>query len=219
MRLASAEIEDLFGNRLSWRERMAGGPEWLSWEMVASDAARTKLTAYLEATPQPWTRPDDTWRNISFVGDEVILEVTLATLRVLPPPVVSYAVSRVTFVGVGGRVAGFCGAPLGFGDRPWLIVLSAANGTKESVGRVVAHEIAHAWLESEPADGSHVMAAVEHWAMSTQPLELVQEHSPEMVARVTGFRNRCDRNEKRARTLTRAWGFDDPEPLSTKVWP
>ena len=105
----------------------------------------------------------------------------------VPPPVWAYCVETVTWLGVGLMLMGTCGPPPAIGSRPWFITLgSRRDATDATRAALVAHETAHAWLMAEPPLGATQAAAA-----------------------VAAARRADDRDERLARALTTAWGFEN----------
>ena len=214
-RLALAELDDLFGDRLTYRERMSGGPEWCSWELVATATARERLRSWIVSTPRPWrSTADQEARNAlwdHFYGDEVARLVTARVISTLPPPVVAYLLSRVTFLAVGAGSRGWAGGLIEPDpDRPWLVVLSARGAIDKTLPLLVAHELAHCWLLGEPS--KPLRDSFEHYTIKQTSLADVKpEHQPKVVQ----VRRRYDRHEVEACALADCWGY--PWPHSTQL--
>lgn len=188
--------------------RAAQLPSWMRPELVATDAAAAKLRAWSARTPQPWPvlMPADVLVRQAFVGCEPMAHITARVLSErLPPPVTDYLLTRVTFIGVGLHILGFCSAPIAFDDRPHVIVLSACEPLARFEA-LVAHECAHAWLEPEPSPG--VVTSGAFWTKTVlhTTLDAVPDHA---VPHVMELRRADQYSERVARGLTRVWGFED----------
>jgi hypothetical protein len=210
VRLAVAELEQLIGDILPWREVMSGGPRWLTWELCATKSARTKACDWLHRVSRPWFPPDPgaVHVKLAFLGDDVIHSAVTRVLCELPPPVRDYALQRVTFLGVGVRTLGWAGSRIGFGDRPWLVVLSAVNakGGADELRDLVGHELAHTWLGVEPAADQVAAGAFWQQTVYDVPLEeLPEADRAELIRR----RREYAHGEELARALARSWGFRD----------
>ncbi len=218
-RLALAELDALFGDRLSYRERMAGGPPWACWELVATAEAREKLTAWLATDPpRPWESPprevigNALWG--AFFGDDVLRRVTARVLASLPLPVVQYTLDRVTFLGVGAQLRGWAGAPPALDvSKPWLVALGAWATIDTSAPALAAHEISHTWLLREPT-APLVDSFEASTVRDTEIADVKPEHRPALLQWRRGY----DRREREADALMAAWGFSWPQnsPLSTE---
>ena len=215
-RLALAELDDLFGDRLTYRERMAGGPDWCTWELCATSTARERLRSWVVSTPKPWrSMVDQQARNKlwdAFYGCEVMRLVTARVLASLPPPVQAYVSERVRFLGVGVQVRGWAGGPLPDADRPWLVVLSGHGEGDRTLPLVIAHELAHCWLLGEPS--TPICDSFEAHTIKRTPLGEVE---PKNQAKVERVRRRYDRREFEACALADCWGFRWGGPHSTQL--
>ena len=216
-RLALSEIDELFGDRLTYRERMAGGPEWLAWELVATTTARERLRSWIVETPQPWrSMSDPEARNAlwdQFFGDDLGRLVAARVISAMPPAVQAYVIARVTFLAVGARARGWAGGPINTGDRPWLVVLSARGEVDTTLPGLIAHEVAHCWLLGEPTKPM-CDSFESHTIKKTSLADVKPEHRPAVVQ----SRRRYDRGEAEAHALARCWGFPWPHgPHSTQL--
>ncbi|HEX7126650.1 MAG TPA: hypothetical protein VF406_12915 [Thermodesulfobacteriota bacterium] len=209
MRVSSVEVAALFGDALSYRETMAGGPPWLCWPLVATPAARSKLTDWARRAPRPWATPDAATllTRLAVTGDEEIAYGVAEVLSELPPPVIDYARTRVSFLAVGLRISGWCGARPDLADRPFVIVLGPADRTRDGIRRVIAHEVAHAWLLPEPPPSTVAAGALWMETVHGLPLGEVPEAAREAVL---ARRQASAVHERQAEALVAAWGFPDP---------
>jgi hypothetical protein len=199
-------------------QRVAALPSWLSPELASTPAAREKLRTYGrrhldEQLTSSGTRTKsaptvaDVLSQIWCLGaDEHVaaaLASTLADARI-PAPVRTYALERCTFIGLGARVAGFCGcADLTSPDgraRPRLVVLAA----HEPFDALVAHELAHCWTLPEPDTTSRNGSAVWQSALYDVPLAVVPGT---LLAEAMDRRRSYARDEDVAERLAARWGF------------
>jgi hypothetical protein len=185
-------------------------PVWMSVEMIATDAARAKLTAWIARTPEPWMAPApaDVLSAFYFVGSVEMAQVVAAVIAILPPPVAEFVMHRVALVGVGVGIAGFCGPHVSRESRPFFVALSACGvtGSLAYLQGLTAHELAHAWLKPEPPANMDCMGAVGWSAVIDSDIARVPEESRSMVR---ASRSDYARDEQEARALVRAWGFHD----------
>ncbi len=221
-RLAIAELDKLFGERLSYRERMAGGPLWACWELTATPAARLRLMLWLATDPpRPWISPpaEEIAHRLrpNFFGDDALRDTTARVLASAPPPVVEYVLDRVAFLGLGSTLFGLACPPLPM-ELPWLVAIAANNGSgvgerDETAPVLVAHECAHCWLLLEPG-GTLSESEVSAKLHTTSPGDVPEVERPAMRKR----RERHNRREREADELAAAWGFSWPQnsPQSTE---
>jgi hypothetical protein len=190
---------------LTPRQRQAALPSWLSPELVATPMARENLSTFgrRHLAPQPSPTVTEVLSRIWALGDE---EIALAIAEVLvdgrvPPPVRDYGIERVTWIGVGRLVAGFCASsnlsPSDGTPRPRLIVLT----DHRPFDNLVIHELAHAWTVRECTHnaGAVWQSAVVHSSISRVPLE--RRESVIAVQREYG------RMEDVADRLSGRWGY------------
>lgn len=206
MRLAVCELEALTHGRLSYKEILAGGPRWLSGELCATEPARERLRSWFERNPQPWPEPDTgkIYASLHFFGDKKMCEQFTNLLAYLPPPVIEYAIEKVTFVAVGLRLCGWCGARPSFGERRFFVVLGGYDDTAKQFNTMM-HELAHTWLMPEPAEGQVAADVIQNDALINLPLEKVAEINPEARAEVVRCREASANNERQAGALTFEW--------------
>ena len=112
-------LDELFGDRLSYCERMSGGPDWCSWELCATEPARDRLRAWVDETPEPWQAMSEAeirvalWGN--FYGDELVRLIAAKVITQLPMPVADYTLKNVALPGrrsVGTRLGRSVTRPL-----------------------------------------------------------------------------------------------------------
>lgn len=211
MKLAVTGLENLVGDIISWGELMSGF-EWLTAELVATEAARARLRAwFLAGTPRRASGPSRAQiaERLQFIGDAEIRRIVLDVLMTLPPVVVEHALRSAVFLGVGRESAGWI-TPLPIFASPetnrMMIVL---NGQSDdlSLAKTTAHEIAHLWLEPIP-DAATVPPPAERMA----PLQLAARLAREWNVPIPRMAfDRRTRSEVCAVRLMRSWGYDDDE--------
>lgn len=188
-------------------------PAWLSSELLATQAAQEKLSTWCRATSQPWDVPADPATvlvSLSAYGDPAIPHAIARTLCTLPPPVRDYLIARVTWLAVGLSFAGWCGARVDFGQRPWMVTLSRGAGDgADRLPALIAHEGSHAWLLDEPEPGVTLRPAFADQTIHDLPISQVRELAPATLAAVIEERRSDARDERQAKSLVRAWGFQD----------
>lgn len=94
---------------------------------------------------------------------------------------------------------------LSFDGRPFFVVLSAdadAHGFED----LVAHELAHVWLEREPAQGVVCPTSFRSSTLRDFPMEQAPEASR---AKLAEHRQQSDDAERDAVALVKQWGFAD----------
>ena len=170
--------------------------------------ARNKLRAWCARTPQPWDVPADPTAvllSLAAVGDHLIPLHIAKALCDVPPPVRDYCLTRVTWLGIGLALGGWCGARIDFGDRPWLLPVAwRADEDGDKFAGLVAHEAAHAWRGAEPAPGVVLRSAFADWTIRDTPMEHVPAASRVLVA---SLRADDAREERETRALVQEWGF------------
>jgi hypothetical protein len=142
--------------------------------------------------------------TIVFHGDNLLHHLVTRLVCDLPAPVAWYTLERIAILAVGKTVLGWCGAPPYLAGRPFVVVLSAADGSRDQIRAMAAHELAHAWLMPEPAPG--VMSPPAFWQDTVlfSKLEDVPAAARQAIADA-----QCEnaRQERLARALVRSWGF------------
>jgi len=182
-------------------------PPWMSMPLLATEAAREKLSAWVARTPrEEWETPAHAASTLvaaSIVGDPVGAHCVARALHRLPRPVHDYAVSRCTFVVLGPSFAGWCGPRLDSGDRPWVIVLRATPDLTE-FERLVWHEVGHAWLLEEPAPAARLESAFVWGTVHNTPESQIPAAA---MAAVQRERRACALDERQVEDLLRAWSI------------
>jgi hypothetical protein len=204
---------ETLGGAVSYQDLAHGEPSWSlipSLHALVMGSGGSKLTAWMQ---DPTTKPlancpplEQVYLDVNVIGDDYIHAQIARVLFRLPAPVRDYAMSRITFLCVGMSTLGFCGARPGVGDRPWVIVLSAAKKTQASIQELIAHEIAHAWSLEEPAP--NVVAAPAFWQRSIREPPRADD-SPAARAVIEKERAEAARDERLADRLVDCWGFNN----------
>ena len=203
----------MFGDRLTYRERMAGGPSWCSWELCRTEPAREKLRMWIASDPvRPWrltTKAVNARLRSNLYGCPVMSGHVIRTIAELPAPMGIYAAERVSILCAGGSLHGTASAPLQTGDRPWFVVLSAPVGAEaldlSELRGTTVHEVCHTWLEPEPGNRRRMATIVEQH----HRMELSLDRLPESErAEVRLRRARYASLEDQARELVRVLGFE-----------
>jgi hypothetical protein len=203
------ERHESLDRRFTFRELVH--VSWLRRPMTATPAARAKLLAWEARTPRPWPPAPDpatVLTSLEFVGDRTMPHVLARLISELPPPVADYAIARVAYIGVGMQCYAFCGPRVQMRDRPWLIVLGPGDQSRETLRRVMAHEIAHTWLLDEPE--ARDVAATAFWHTAVFDEALRDEDPAAAKLRVNQLRIDSMRDERQARELAACWGFEEP---------
>lgn len=203
MRLALSFLDELTAGRLSYKERMRGGPRWLSSELVATEPAQERLRKWFENNPQPWTTPSagDILVALHFVGDVKLHQILAKTLCLLPPPVVEHVTQNSTFIGIGSRIMGFAGARPAIDNRPYFVVLSTADTMTRTI-EFILHELSHVWLMAEPESYQVAGEALYGDVIYDTPLEKVPARALDAVV---AARKTKSEHERVAENLTRDW--------------
>ncbi|HXF83148.1 MAG TPA: hypothetical protein VNN19_10390 [bacterium] len=220
MRLSTFELDNLAGDVLSWRELMAGGPQWLTAALAATEAARERLRAWFVAEPRRASEPSrsEIAGRLQFLGDEAIRQVVLDVLFGLPPVVVAFVLSSVVMLGVGRGSAGSTltlstkattAAAEGYALK---LILLDGHRSDQDLRVLIAHEVAHAWLGAlprsedmrQPAEGLAALRelgrAAGEWAGAGPwpGLRVVRDLQEEQI-----------RSERQAAALAASWGWAD----------
>lgn len=230
MRLAQATLETLFGDRLTWRERMGGGPAWAQSELVSTKSARQHLVDWLEtAGPSPWEplEIDDIIAPLraTFHGDIFVHNVLFAVLAKIPRPVAEYALANVTWLGLGCALLGTCGPVTDFGDRVWRVDISAPRAVNgkfpptAGVEYLIAHEIGHCWTMPAPDPGMYVWTRAEVAFIYNEPLAEIERRRPAAALVAKTLRQRYAKYERVADRLARQWGFPDVDGVGKSTAP
>ena len=216
-RLALAEIDELFGDRLTDRERSAGGPEWLTWELCATPAARLRLVIWLHDNQRPWATPPAAAiaerLRPCFYGDDALRPVVARVLEAAPAPVVAHLLDSVSFFALGASLRGLSSTPMPM-ERPWMVAFAVHGARDETAERLIAHEVAHAWLHSIAKRSMPV--AVRSARMRNMKVADV-DGDEEKLGELSEFRTRRNRHEDQANALAATWGFDWPEATSQRL--
>lgn len=190
--------------QVSPAERAGTLPSWFGDALVRTAAARRKLHAWATRTPRAtWEAQADAATvlvSLHAFGDPVVPHTVAQTLCRLPAPVRAYAAESVTWLGIGVGFAGWCGPRPEFGDRPWLVALSA----HQELETLIAHETAHAWLLEEPHPNDRLLPAFADWTIRDTGLSRVPEAAMDAVV---AARRQYARDEDQVHALLRAWGF------------
>ncbi len=203
MRLALSYLDQLTAGRLTFRERMSGGPRWLRSSLCATESARTRLREWFEHHPQPWAMQNsgEVLIALHFVGDIPLHQLLAKTLALLPPPVTDHVLKSTTFAGVGSRIMGFTGARPALGDRPFFVALSAADTLTRTI-ELMLHEVSHVWLMPAPEPDQVAGEAFYAETLYGTPLK---EVPPNAVDNVVAARKTMREHERTAKNLTRDW--------------
>ena len=103
------------------------------------------------------------------------------------------------------RYGGFCGAPVDLGARPFVVTLSAMDGTEARIRDLAAHEVAHDLPVARTAARRAPARRVRHRArFRNTPIAKVPA-AARMPSACTRAAER--RDEHLAAVLARSWGF------------
>jgi hypothetical protein len=208
---ALADRFQMLAGRLSERELAKGHPAWLVPELVISSAAKRRLYRWAARggfdVPRTMTL-QDVYDRLNYRGDGEIHLLVADVVATLPPPVQEHVIGNSVICGVGKSTAGWCGGfPIvrraGRNERLRWIAICGKWPVNE-VKTVVAHEIAHHWIEppatlvtfKDPDSGERLVPTRQ------ETLAVVA-----MKDRIDEYVQRCARRERRAAALCRAWGF------------
>ena len=191
---------------ISPADRSVSLPPWCQPELLQTSQAEDKLRAF--ASRRNRLSAEDVLVDLHAYGDAAI---TRAIARVLadrlPPPVTGYLMAASTWLSAGLTIGGFCGPPIPYGARPVQIVVTTSPGAApKRLDDLIAHEAAHAWLLPEPSAQAELWTAFKRETVHTVPLRLVPADA---VNTVRAIRDVEDLDERQAKRLARAWGFDD----------
>lgn len=152
---------------------------WLQPPLVATEAARERLTAWALAGGLRRPKPDTT--TLEFYGDRSVKVAAIMALDVMAPPARDYVLNNVLVLGVGVTTEGWCGNLAG---RPLRKIVALARGANKDnndgayyARRIALHEFSHAWLESdEPAEPAPSVVEQpdqgKFYTQSQRPIEL-----------------------------------------------
>ncbi|MEO8076710.1 MAG: hypothetical protein ABI818_10300 [Acidobacteriota bacterium] len=179
----------------------------MSGELCSTEPAQQKLLAWLALTPRPWPASLDVehvFTRIAYYGDDLIHHIVSRAIAGLPAVVADYLIGHVTFFGSGLQMLGWCGAQPSFEDRPFVVQVSAGDGTPEQIREIAVHECAHAWLMAAPSPGERCWTAFWQSTVLNTPVADV----PEFARRAVSHQQADNRRHERlADALVRSWGF------------
>lgn len=183
--------------------RRASLPAWMSDALIATTPAIARLQAWAR-DPPPVPDGAELLLRLRIVGDDAMAVRVAAVLRDhVPPPVVDFAQRQVTFLCVShdDGVRGFCIAPIPWRHTRLIALAKVQDGLFDEL---IAHELAHAWSDPDPAPGEPVPRAVASETIRLVPIDDVPLN---VRATVMAMRRDSQREEAHVRRLVRAWGF------------
>jgi len=151
MNLSLQEKADLFGGVVTARQLVNGAVPWFCQELVETESAQARLRQWAASGGMARTFPPARIREeLRYYGDPRMLPAVIDAVASVPPPVRDFVLEEVALLGIGWVHIGRTFLAPFEGQR--MIILSGASHDETRIGRLVLHELAHAWLES-PALG------------------------------------------------------------------
>jgi hypothetical protein len=187
---------------LSPIERAKHLPRWINGELIATDDARARLTAWIAAgRPEP-RATDVALRLGCFAAGATLALVRQAlTSGAIPPPVVWFALERVSVIMIGRDCRGLA-LPTPSGTIERVIVLLDAVEDPELIS-TFKHELAHCWLLPIPRrDLSH----------EEQALVMTADvwRTADRLGLFAEMQRQAAIDERQACGLARVWGATGP---------
>ena len=181
-------------------------PSWMQPSFIATAAAQEKLRTWAQTHGrEAWEQhvdPEQLAQQLHAFCDPVWAAIVGWTLARLPPPAREYLAARVTWIGIGLRIGGYCCAPIDLADRPWVILLSPTRGRDDRalVGLTI-HEATHAWLIEESTVKLRSNALTAHTIAAVDLAKIARDLHEEVLQ----YRAIDARDEKQTEALAADW--------------
>jgi hypothetical protein len=196
---------ELLAGAVSYRELAAGAVPWLVPALTATEPARARLRAWAEAGGL--TRAPDVNLELAYLGDPAGRPIVVRTLAQIAPPARDRVLAGDWVLGIGRTWRGCVTTAPAFpppdqSEALQLIVVTVALPDEE-LQALIAHEVAHHWLEPGCSPSVAAMPTAERVERRETVLRYAAEwgHLDDVVLEPELAR------ERQAASLAGAWGF------------